>query len=273
MLGAALKEHKRDDFVIITKVAPWNFRYDDVIRAANRSLERLGTNFIDLYMPHYPYPLTPMTGTFRAMERLVKEGKVRFIGTSNFHPIQLKMAQNSLSHEEIVANEIEYNILSRRSENRTIPYCVSQKISIVTFSPLAGGMLTGRFTSQYRPQDRPRAFNFVARNLSETEELFRVLGDIARERGSTMPQVALGWIVSHHSCIAIPASLNPQEAEENSVAGTLTLTQKEIWRINETSPSLPAATYTFDHYIIRPISWINAVMKNYIARMIRSNPV
>jgi myo-inositol catabolism protein IolS len=263
LLGDALKGYDREDFVVITKVAPWNLGYEKIIKAADRSLSRLGLRYVDIYMVHYPNPLVPMKGTFRAMERLVKDGKIRFIGVSNFHPIQLKMAQDILAHEEIVANEIEYNILSRRSEYYTIPYCKSQKIAIITFSPLAGGMLTGRYSTSYRPEDRARAFNFAARNLRRADKLYTVLGDIAKNRHSSISQISLSWIASHQSCIPIPASLKAQEAQENAMAGSFTLTQGEIERINEASPSLPMMTYAFDHYVIRPISWMNATLKNY----------
>lgn len=268
LLGNALRNYKRDNFHIISKVAPWNLTYDEVLKAAERSLQRLGTSFIDLYLIHYPNPFVSIKQTLRALEMLIKKGKVRFIGTSNFHPIQLKMAQESLSSTEIIANEIEYNILSRRSENYTIPYCINQKIGVITFSPLAGGILTGRYSASNLPRDRARAFNFVARRsfLKKSTKLIRILNDIAAKKHASIAQVALGWIISHPACVAIPAALNAPEAAEDAAAGTLSLSKDEINRINEASPWLSSPTYAFDHYIIRPISWTKEALKQY-ARM------
>jgi myo-inositol catabolism protein IolS len=154
LLGSALKEYNRDDVIVISKVAPWNLRRDNVIKAADATISRLGLKYIDLYLVHYPNPFIRLNETFSGLERLVAEGKVRFIGTSNFHPIQLRHAQESCKREEIVANEIEYNIVSRFSEKYTIPYCIKNKIGVICFSPLAGGVLTGRYTYGKPPNDR-----------------------------------------------------------------------------------------------------------------------
>jgi len=139
LLGRALRDYGRDEFVIVTKVAPWNLRYKGVLHAAERSLRRLGLKTIDLYLIHYPNPLVPAKETFRALEDLVKIGKVRYIGVSNFGKELLKKAQAILSSSEIIANEIEYNILSRRAERDVIPYCKEHGIGIIAYSPLAGG--------------------------------------------------------------------------------------------------------------------------------------
>ena len=209
LLGQALSGYRRDEYIVVSKVAPWNAGYDDVIKAADRSLKRLNTNVIDLYLVHYPNPLVPMKHTFRALETLVRRGKVRFIGTSNFSPFQLKRAQEALAHEEITANEIEYNILSRRSEQRTIPYCRDLRIGVIAYSPLAGGILTGRFTADNAPRDRARAFNFLAQKsfLQNTYPLFQTLKEIADSRTMTISQVALSWIISQDVAIPIPAAL------------------------------------------------------------------
>jgi len=147
--------------VIISKVAPWNLGYNNVIKAAEKSLRRLNVDTIDLYLVHYPNPLIPMKETFRAMEMLVKKGKIRYIGVSNFSEYMLERAQEELSSNEIVANEIEYNILSRRAEKRIIPYCKRQNIGIIAYSPLAGGVLTGKYFFSNPPRDRARAFIFL----------------------------------------------------------------------------------------------------------------
>jgi aryl-alcohol dehydrogenase-like predicted oxidoreductase len=269
LLGRALKDYDRDDFVIISKVAPWNLRYKDVIKAAERSLRRLNIDIIDLYLVHYPNPLVPMKETFRAMEKLVKEGKVRYIGVSNFNVHLLKKAEEKLSSTEIVANEIEYNILSRRAEERIIPYCERQNIGIIAYSPLAGGILTGKYSSGNAPKDRARAFNFLAhkRFLRKAQPLFEVLKGIAEEKKASIAQIALSWIIMHPLCIAIPAALTYKEVKENAEASDLILSLCDLRRINDVSVSLSPLIYGFDHYIIRPISWIKEAIKSKFWQM------
>jgi len=264
LLGKVLKDYDRDNFVIITKVAPWNLRFNDVIKAAERSLRRLNIKTIDLYLIHYPDPLIPMKETFRAMEKLVKEGKVRYIGVSNFNYYLLKKTEGLLSSTEIIANEIEYNILSRKAERRTIPYCLEKRIAIIAYSPLAGGVLTGKYSPNNLPRDRARAFNFLAskRVLEKAQPIFQIMKEIAEEKGATLSQIALSWIVSRPLHIAIPAALSIKEVKENAKAGDVILSKSEIGRINEVAIGLNDLIYIFDRCIIRPISWTKEALKH-----------
>jgi len=264
LLGEALKDYDRDDFVIITKVAPWNLRYKDVIKAALRSLKRLNLKEIDLYLIHYPNPFIPLKETLRAMETLVREGKVRYIGVSNFNAWLLRKAEENLKSTEIVANEIEYNILSRRAEKETIPYCLKNKIAIIAYSPLAGGILTGKYTPNNPPRDRARAFNFLARKhiLAKNQPLFNIMKQIAEEKGATIPQIALSWIISRPLHIAIPAALSIEEVEENSKAAHLILSREELNRISQIAEELHYLINVYDHYLIRNISWTKEAIKN-----------
>jgi aryl-alcohol dehydrogenase-like predicted oxidoreductase len=266
LLGRALNSYSRDDFVIISKVAPWNLRYEHVMKAAERSLRRLNIDVIDLYLVHYPNPLVPMKETFRAMERLVKKGKIRYIGVSNFSSHMLKKAQESLSFAEIVADEIEYNIFCRRAEKEIIPYCSRQNIGVIAYSPLAGGVLTGKYSPNNPPKDRARAFNFLARKsfLEKAQPLFKVLREIAEEKGASCAQVALSWIISHPSCVAIPAALTYEQVKDNAKAGDLILSAEDIKRINDATISLGFSIYVFDHYVIRPISWMKEAIKHFL---------
>jgi len=201
LLGEALKGYDRNDFIIISKAAPWNLRRDKLIKAAKSSSKRLGNDSIDLYLVHYPNPLVPLRETFEAMEYLVKEGIVRYIGVSNFPRFLVRQAQNVLSSSEIIVNEIEYNLLCRKEERKTIPYCKEQKISIITYSPLTRGMLTGRYSSDNPPTDRARAYYPYAKQafLKKAQPLFEVVDEICLlytspsprdQRGSRMPSSA-----------------------------------------------------------------------------------
>ena len=204
-----------------------------------------------------------MKETFRAMEKLIKEGKVRYVGVSNFNYYLLKKAEKVLSSTEIIVNEIEYNVFSRRAEKRTIPYCLEKRIAIIAYSPLAGGTLTGKYTHRNPPKDRARAFNFLAREqvLKKAQHAFQVMREISEKKAS-ITQIALSWIISRPLHIAIPAALSTKEIEENAKAGDIILSRNEIEQINKVAIALNDSTYAFDHYIIRPISWIKEALKH-----------
>jgi aryl-alcohol dehydrogenase-like predicted oxidoreductase len=266
LLGEVLREYNREDFVIITKVAPWNLKFDDVMKAAERSLKRLNIKTIDLYLVHYPNPFIPMRETFRALEKLVKEGKVRYIGVSNFDHYLLRKAEENLSSTEIIANEIEYNVLSRRAEKRIIPYCLEKSIAIIAYSPLAGGVLSGKYLPTNPPRDRARAFNFLARKrvLERARLVFQVMEEIAMRKNASVAQIALSWIVSRPLHIAVPAALSVKEVVEDAKAGEVVLSRDEIERINKVAIALDDLTYAFDHYVIRPISWTKEALKHFV---------
>jgi len=257
LLGNKLKEYNRDDYVIITKVAPWNLAYKNVKKAANKSLERLGVNCIDLYLIHYPNPFIPLKCTLRAMEELVKDGKVRYIGVSNFNLSLLRSAQEYLSSSEIVANEIEYNLFSLRAENDLIPYCLNENICIIAYSPLAGGLLTGKYNVTNLPKDRAHAFNFYNRKsfFIKASELFTIIDAIAKSRNKKIPQIALNYVISNQNTIAIPAALSPTEVKLNADASSFELTRAELQKLKQSVPSISDLIYGFDHFVIRPISW------------------
>ena len=275
LLGKALRDYSRDDFVIISKVAPWNLRYEEVIKATTRSLKRLDLDIIDIYLVHYPNPLVPMKETFRAMEELIKTEKIRYIGVSNFNKNMLTRAQEQLSFSEIVVNEVEYNLFSRKAEKDIIPYCSKQNIRVLAYSPLSGGLLTGKYSSHNSPKDRARAFNFYARAtfLEKAQPLFNVLKQIAKEKRVSVAQVSLSWIIKHTSCLAIPNALTLKEVEDNAKAGNLELSPEELKAINKVAISLGFSTYIFDHFIIRPTSWIKEAVKHFLLSNSNAKPI
>lgn len=264
LLGKAIKEYGRDNFIIITKVAPWNLRYKNVIKAALRSLRRMSIDLIDLYLIHHPNFLIPMKETFRALEDLVRIGVVRYVGVSNFTKPLLTMAQEYFSHTEIVANEIEYNILSYKAEKDIIPYCREHGISVIAYSPLAGGVLTGNYSLEKPPNDRARAFNFYAKRrfLRKTQPLLNLLRDIAEQKHATIAQISLSYIIRDPVCIAIPAALNEQQVKENAESCRITLTKDDIIKIKKLAITVDPITYAFDHYVIRPISWTKEFLRH-----------
>lgn len=213
LLGEALSGYARNEFILVTKVAAWNLSYEKVVKAAERSLERLRLKTLDLYLIHYPNPLARLSETMRAMETLVKRGMVRYVGVSNFNVSLLRHAESCLRDNKIIVDEVEHNILSHRATDRVLPYCKTKGISVIAYSPLAGGILTGIFNQDFRPRDRARAFNFLARKrfLRTAEPLFNTLKDIAHEHDATVSQVSLSYIIQDKDIIAIPAAVTEGE--------------------------------------------------------------
>jgi len=263
ILGKALKEYNREDFIIISKVAPWNLKYEKVIKAADRSLKRLNTDFIDIYMVHYPNPLVPLKETCKALEDLVKKGKIKNIGVSNFPSFLLKNVQKELSYD-IIANEIEYNLVSRRAKQNTIPFCRSENISLIAYSPLARGVLTGKYSKGNPPDDRARAFYIFSckKFLKKIQPLLRRLQEIAEEKEASVAQIALSYIINEEPFITIPACLSEDEIRINAKAPDINLNSKDINSINSVSVQPALLSYLFDNLLMRPISWIKEAIRH-----------
>jgi diketogulonate reductase-like aldo/keto reductase len=197
----------RDQVFLATKVSPSHLRYADVLRAAEGSLNRLNTKMIDLYMVHWPNPRVPIKETMRAMEELVTQEKVRYIGVSNFSVEDMKDAQDALSSQEIVSNQVEYNLQNRDAEREVIPYCKSQKITVVAYSPLSRG--------------------YISRRRDE------VLDRLAEKYGKTRAQIALNFLTREENVIAIPKADRIEHVKENCEASGWRLSEEDLRLIDE----------------------------------------
>jgi len=235
IVGKAIK-NMRDRVVIATKVWPTHLTYDGVLKACDRSLRRLETDVIDLYQIHWPNPLIPIGHTMKAMERLVRDGKVRHIGVCNFSLRRLIKAQEALKSEEIVSNQVKYNMIERDAEKELLPYAEKNKITIIAYSPLAQGLLTGKYGPRNKPRDYVRRINilFDDENLRRLQPLILLLREIAAKKGKTPSQIALNWLIKRPEVIAIPGVKRPSQAEENAGAADFTLSEEELRMIEET---------------------------------------
>jgi aryl-alcohol dehydrogenase-like predicted oxidoreductase len=238
VIGKAISG-RRDEVFLATKVWLTNLSYDKVIKAAERSLRRLNVDVIDLYQVHWPNPFVPIEQTMKAMERLVKEGKVRCIGVSNFSVNRLKRAQEALSSEEIASNQVEYNLLNRKIERDLLPYARREKITIIAYSPLAKGILTGKYAPRNVPKDLLRRADilFSSENLKRANKILEVLHEIAERRGKNVSQVALNWLIKEPTVLAIPGAKKPMHVKVNVGAVGWKLTEEEIKKIDEVSNS------------------------------------
>ncbi|MEM2237185.1 MAG: aldo/keto reductase [Candidatus Caldarchaeum sp.] len=236
IVGKALKE-VGDEVYIATKVSPAHLAYNGVIKACERSLRRLGVKTIDLYQIHFPNPLIPLKQTMKAMEDLVKMGRIRCIGVSNFSTNLLQKAREFLKSEDVVSNQVKYNLIERKIEKDLMPYCVREKIAILAYSPLAQGILTGKYSRQNRPRDIIRRVNRLYTNayISRVEPLLKELDNLARGRNVTMGQAALAWVTGHQGCVAIAGAKNRQQALENAYAGNVVLSQEEVEKLSQIS--------------------------------------
>ena len=202
----------RDQVFIATKVLGSTLRYDQVLSAADRSLKRLNVDCIDLYQVHWPNSAVPIAETMGAIERLVDEGKVRYVGVSNFSVAELKEAQAAIKHP-IVSNQVLYSLTEREIERELLPYCQRNGVTVMAYSPLAEGALA-------RP---PRA---------DDDGSLHVLRDVAEEVGKTMAQVALNWCIARDSVMVIPKSDSVARTEENCAAAGWRLTPEQMRRLD-----------------------------------------
>ena len=168
----------RDKVIVATKVLGSNLRYDEVLKAAEKSLRLLAVDKVDLYQIHWPNPRVPIAETMRAMDRLVSDGRVEHVGVSNFSVDEMREAQAAMPNVPIVSNQILYNLRRRSAERDVIPYCRRNDITVIAYSPLHEGALAGDRGGRIR-----RA---LGRNRDN-----EVLEEIAGEVGKTVAQIAL----------------------------------------------------------------------------------
>jgi len=232
LIGEAIQGH-REEVVIATKVSPMNLTYGRALRAADRSIRRLRVDVIDLYQIHWPNPFIPIRNTMKALKQLVEAGKVRCIGVSNFNLEKMKAAQDALPPSELASNQVKYNLLDRRVEKDLLPYTNHERITVIAYSPLAQGLLTGKYSPESLPQTAVQSMNarFSPANLSRLGKLTNTLLEIARAHGKTSSQVALNWLIRKENVVAIPGVKRPEHVLDNVGATDLRLTQQEIEKL------------------------------------------
>ncbi len=142
LVGKAIKDFNRNDIFIISKVWPTHLHYDDVIRSAKASLKRLNTDYIDLYLIHWPNPKIPVKETLNAMNELLEMGLIKNIGVSNFDIAGLMDAMNNIKTGKIIADEVEYNLENYYIEDDLIPFCERNNIKVIGYSPLNHGRIS-----------------------------------------------------------------------------------------------------------------------------------
>jgi aryl-alcohol dehydrogenase-like predicted oxidoreductase len=232
ILGQALSD-VRQQVVIATKVFSSHLAYDQVMRACERSLKNLNTDYIDLYQIHWPpgsfgHPHTPYEETMRALNALKDDGKIRAIGVSNFSVAQLEQASQ---YGEIVSLQPPFSLFWRVIETDALPYCRKNKLSILAYSSMAQGLLTGKFGPghQFDKGDHRKANRlFQAEHYARAQQALDQLRPIAAANGITLGQLALAWVISHPDTFAIAGARNAAQAVENAAAGRVQLSDSDL---------------------------------------------
>ncbi len=246
LLGKAFKG-MRDEVVIATKAMPGNHEPVALKKACEDSLRRLGTDYIDLYQLHWAARDVGFNETWAMMEQLVQEGKVRAAGVSNFGKEDLTAL---LDHGVPASNQLCYNLLFRACEFEAQSVCVDNTISIICYSPMMQGLLTGKFAgADDVPEGRGRTRHFSkdrpqSRHTEEgaEEETFRAvehIRQIATEVGEPMANVALAWLPAQPAVTSVIAGIrNAQQARQNARAGDLSLDTGFVNRLSEVTDAL-----------------------------------
>lgn len=213
-LIAEAVDDQREQVFLVSKVLPSNASYQGTLKACERSLKRLKTDFIDLYLVHWPSSQHPIEETMRAMEKLVDEGMIRFIGVSNFDVERLREAQRALKKYRIACDQVLYHLAYRGIEQDLLPYCAEKGIAIVGYSPFGHGNF---------PSSHSRGG--------------KVLAEIAKRHNRTMRQVALNFLTRDPNLFTIPKAGNPDHVRDNSGAvGDWKLSDEDISTIDRTFP-------------------------------------
>lgn len=211
LVGEAIST-RRSEVFLVSKVLPQNASYKGTLKACERSLKRLKTEWLDLYLLHWQGQY-PIKETMRAMETLVDQGKIRFIGVSNFDLDQIKEAEQALNHHRLLCNQVLYHLGDRGIERHLIPYCSAQEISVVAYSP-------------FGHSDFPSLHSKGGKLLSE----------IASSRGRTIRQIILNFLTRNPAVFTIPKASKTQHVHENSGSTDWDLLKEDIEIIDQAFP-------------------------------------
>ena len=211
-LSEVVSSVPRERLFLASKVLPSHAGYNDTIAACHRSLQRLGVDYLDLYMLHWPSHV-PLRETMRALADLVRAGKTRYVGVSNFDVDEMLEAKALLGEVPLACNQVLYHLRERGIEHRLIPAAEREGIAIVAYTPF------GR--AKY-PREAAKEEN--------------VLGAIAKKHGVSSRAVILAFLTRHANAFTIPKASSIEHVEENAAAGSLTLDSNDIAAIDAAFP-------------------------------------
>jgi len=248
ILGKALGA-KRKEIVLATKVFgrmgsgpnDTGLSRAHIMRSVEDSLARLGTDYIDLYQIHGFDPLTPLEETLRVLDDLVHAGKVRYIGCSNlaaWHVMKSLWISDRCNLSRFESLQAYYTVAGRDLEREIIPLLKDQQLGLMVWSPLAGGLLSGKFDRAGNgPKDARRVeFDFPPVNRERVYNVVDVMREIAETKGVSVAQIALGWLLHQPAVTSvIIGAKNEKQLDDNIAAATVKLSAEELQRLDEVS--------------------------------------
>jgi aryl-alcohol dehydrogenase-like predicted oxidoreductase len=258
IVGEAIKGIPRDKIQILTKFGMrWDlikgefdfksknnqgediaiYRYagkESVIKECEDSLRRLGTDYIDLYQIHWADVTTPISETMEAVSRLIEQGKVRQAGVCNYSAEQMKEAEKTIP---LVSNQVPYSMLTRDIEQEVVPYCLKNQKSILAYSPMERGLLTGKIKPghKFNEGDHRSELRFCKEeNLKRINGFLDEIKPLANDKKATLGQIVLRWTLEQPGItVVLVGARNAQQATENAKAIDVRLNADEIHWINE----------------------------------------
>ena len=213
LIGEAIREGRvdRERLFIVSKVLPSNSSFQGTLRACERSLRRLGTDYLDCYLLHWRGS-GPLSETMRALEKLVDDGKTKSLGVSNFDLEDLEEAREALERHPLACNQVLYNLRERGIEHRVLPWCRDHNIAITAYTPFGRGLPS---------KDTPQA---------------RALAEIATKHNAGVHAVVLAFLTRDDDVFAIPKAASLPHVDENAAAGKLKLDDTDISQIERAFP-------------------------------------
>ncbi len=235
VLGEALGEDRESVF-LATKIFPVVPVAPVVEQRAVASANRLGTHRIDLYQVHQPHPLVRDGTIMRGMRALRRVGLVGEVGVSNYSLERWRAAEKALG-SRVLSNQVRYSLVDRSPERDLLPFAESTDHVMIAYSPLAQGLLSGKYHRASRPTNRVRAANplFLPDNLERAGDLIAAPREVAHAHSATPAQIALAWVIHRPAVVAIPGASSVGQLESNVAAADIELTNSEYQALHEAS--------------------------------------
>ena len=205
VLGDIVQDYPRDELFITSKLFPMHFSYKSMKKAANKTLKRLGIDYLDLYLIHWPSSLISIEKEMNVLENLVKVGSTRYIGVSNFSIKQFEEAQTFLKKEELVNNQVQINITKQDFIHESLSYYQNKGITVTAYSPLSH-----------------RGYTSLKGDIIEE------LDNLAKNHNVTIQQIAIAWLINHNNVITIPKAFNVDHVIDNAKTADISLSKEEI---------------------------------------------
>jgi aryl-alcohol dehydrogenase-like predicted oxidoreductase len=237
IVGNALQD-VRDNVVIATKVFSNHLKYQQVIDACHRSLKNLNTDYIDLYQIHWPpgsfgAKPVPLEETMGALNELKAQDKIRAIGVSNFSRSQM---EDAAKYGDIDSLQPPYSLFWRKVETDALPYCLENNITVLAYSSMAQGLLTGKFGPDHQFAKGDHRFRnklFQPENYARVQAALEELRPIADANNITLGQLALAWMISRPGICAIAGARNAEQAVQNAAAANVQLSEQDLAAVDE----------------------------------------